>query len=192
MQSTLPPQLITSFLSELEKKTSIPVFLNTNKDSFFVQIHHLNVLPKESLGYAYQYGLYFSGQFRVVSLMERKTFLPSHPKLHECFANFSKQVSVDVACKFENYAEIYKHTNIQDVFDSEEISFLKESIWVTLDKDFVFVPGMKFGDDNYRPFLRSVDYIESEDGKSYVLKPERLWYRKFHLLKFFEWINKQS
>jgi hypothetical protein len=173
-----------NLLREINAKTPLPVFLqeSTTKGVFFTELRTIANLEEKFINYLGQYGIYFLGQVLVLPDTEIKTF--QYAEVKDFLIHTKRHFPEKHAVLFAAFAEKYRQVKIQAVFSLYEIKILSTEVWGLLDESFpdLYNEYMLFGDSHYRPLIRMLS--------SANYKHIRIEYRKLHLLKFFDWINK--
>ncbi len=187
------------FLTAESMQKSTPIFLKDiiSKDHFFVEIRHLRALSKNDLRHLYSHGVFFVGQLKTMSEVERKKYWDK-PDIVALIYRLSLPIDVKIISLFEEYIHAYRKLSISDMFTKDEIVYLQEEIWPYLDILFEYKKDMTFEDKKYRPLLRYVPRVHDDsfhDPKVQIwqYKPEGIYleYRRLHLLKLFYWIDQE-
>ncbi|MEI6022333.1 MAG: hypothetical protein WCQ32_00610 [bacterium] len=176
---------IDPFFKKIEDSGDIPPFLKEHftKDYFFSPLFLLKEISDKRRSYLFQHGIFFLGQVELMTKDFIKTFV--YDDLQKILEELSSDIPNDKKNLFMQYSHVYQQVRIFDFLSEEELIFLKTNIWNKINPDFEFSNSYTFGEIKYRRLLNNMS-LDSE------ICITVMQHRKFHLLKFFEWISKQK
>ena len=174
------------------EKYELPLFISNfiNKEEFFTPISENDGLSEANLKYLHSYGFFFEGQIFCLGKQDIKSFEPHHQEVIHLVQQRISTIPPIVSETFVSHAKEFQSCKVVSVFSQEEIDFLTNNVWKILDPELKFIDEFKdnkkltFGDKRYRPFLKFLSW-----DNNYTL---HFQYRKFHLQKFFQWINEKK